>query len=309
DFVSVGGLTGIVERVGARSTEIRTIDRVKILVPNSKLLETELVNWTHGDPVSRLHVPIGVAYGSDVATVRAALLEVARSHPDVLADPRPDVQLRRFGDSALEFELLVWTRDPSRQSALVSDLNYRIVTAFRRCRIRIPFPQHDVHVSSPGLERLAAAWLRREGADGLTIDACSAGAVAEGGDADGSDGGGAHGESVGPRAWTDGELDLLVARMRGPGGVAIVDRRHLLRTYRRCFVGSEAVDWLVAHENLGRDEAARVGQLLVDRGVVHHVLDEHPFRDGRFFYRFRADDADDAVERRANGAAATSASH
>src|SRR5262249_40657411 len=65
DFVHVGAFTGTVTRIGARSTEIRTVDRVSILVPNSRLLESEVVNWTHGDAASRLHVPVGVGYGSD----------------------------------------------------------------------------------------------------------------------------------------------------------------------------------------------------------------------------------------------------
>ena len=82
DFVKVGDWTGTVERIGPRCTEVRTRDRVSILVPNSRFLETEVVNWSHGDPLTRIQIPIGVAYGSDVARVRAALLEVARSHPD-----------------------------------------------------------------------------------------------------------------------------------------------------------------------------------------------------------------------------------
>ena len=81
------------ERIGGRSTVIRTLDRVSIIVPNAKLLETELVNWSHGDPLVRLHVPVGVAYGSDIETVRAALLDAAQAHPGVLADPRPEVRL------------------------------------------------------------------------------------------------------------------------------------------------------------------------------------------------------------------------
>jgi hypothetical protein len=81
--------------------------------------------------------------------------------------------------------------------------------------------------------------------------------------------------------------------MRRPGGVAILDRRHLLRLYPKCFVGSEVVDWLVRSEGLTRDEAAQVGKLLMDRGDVHHVLDEHPFLDGRLFYRFRVDEMRD----------------
>jgi len=86
------------------------------------------------------------------------------------------------------------------------------------------------------------------------------------------------------------DLDALAARLRGANGVAIEDRRHLATVYRRCFVGKEAVDWLVRSEELTRDEAVAVGQRLIENGTIHHVLDEHPFRDGRYFYRFRADE-------------------
>jgi hypothetical protein len=75
--------------------------------------------------------------------------------------------------------------------------------------------------------------------------------------------------------------------MQAPGGVPIQDRRHRLAVYPRCFVGSEAVDWLAGTAELTRGEAAALGQRLVDRGFVRHVLDEHGFRDGNFFYAFR----------------------
>ena len=73
-------------------------------------------------------------------------------------------------------------------------------------------------------------------------------------------------------------------------GVAIEDRRYLLNLYPRCFIGRDAVAWLRKNEGLGRREAIHVGRLMVERGHFHHVLDEHPFDDGVFFYRFYADE-------------------
>ncbi|MCX5737069.1 MAG: DEP domain-containing protein, partial [Proteobacteria bacterium] len=90
--------------------------------------------------------------------------------------------------------------------------------------------------------------------------------------------------------WRALDLEALVARMRGPDGVAIADRRHLLTNYTRCFVGADAVEWLMRAQDLSRAEAVRLGQTLIERGILHHVLDEHPFRDGAFFYRFYADE-------------------
>src|SRR6185369_5160451 len=92
DFVQIGELMGTVERIGARSTEVWTLDRVSIIVPNAHLLEKEVVNWSHGDPVSRIHVPVSIEYGADLRRARAAMLEAARTHRDVLRDPRPAVE-------------------------------------------------------------------------------------------------------------------------------------------------------------------------------------------------------------------------
>jgi len=263
DFVEVGKFSGTVERIGARSAVIRTTDRVSILVPNSRFLETEVINWSHGDPVSRLRIPAPAAYGSPIAKVRAALLGVARRHPDVLDDPSPAVQLTSFGESALHFDLLVWTRDPREQSHLKSDLNFGIESAFRREGIEMPLPQRVVHTAQ--------------------VTEPAAGAPAASGD-DGAD------RDLAGRPWTDEELQDLAARMRGEGGLAIEDRRHLWNVYPRCFTGREAIDWLVRAEGTSRREALRLGRLLAERGLLHHVLDEHPFDDANFFYRFYRDE-------------------
>jgi small-conductance mechanosensitive channel len=293
DYVKVGDLVGTVTRIGARCTEIRTVDRVSILVPNSTLLEHAVVNWSHGDPISRLHVPVGLAYDSDVRLVRTVLLEAARSHPEVLPQPRSEVQLRGFGDSTLDFDLLVWTRDPRGQSKLISDLYYRIERALRRHGIEIPFPQRDVELRAPAIERAVAAWSRREfpEAELAAADATRNGHAGMRETADEDD--------DGPEAWDDHRLAVLVDRMRGAGGVPIADRRHFLRVHPRCFVGRESVDWLTAHEQLTRDEAVAVAQRLMERGIIRHVLDEHDFRDELLFYRFRADEPASAQPNRA----------
>ncbi|MBF2047143.1 MAG: mechanosensitive ion channel [Elainella sp. C42_A2020_010] len=148
DFVEVGEFKGVVERIGARRTELRTLDHVSILIPNSRFLEKEVINWSHSNPLSRLHIPVSVAYSTDPQAVQTTLTEVAQNHPDVLAMPLPQVWFTGFGDSALQFELLVWTRDPSRQYILRSELNYRIYAALKQAQIEIPFPQHDLHLRS-----------------------------------------------------------------------------------------------------------------------------------------------------------------
>lgn len=285
DFVKVGEWTGTVERVGPRHTEIRTLDNISILVPNSRFLETEVVNWTHGDPTTRLHVPVGVAYGSDIGHVRSALLEAARSHPDVLDDPRPRVEFRSFGDSALQFELQVWTRDPRIQFRLTSDLNYRVEANLRHYGLQIPFPQRDLHLRSPQLEQMLNAWSRRHFTEAELSAPTREETMAERSDAAPSAQQWFE-DDLGPRNWTDEQINTLTTRMRSPDGVAVIDRRHLLTVYRNCFIGREAVDWMTRALRLTRNEAVDLGQLLMDRGLIRHVLDEHGFMDGNFFYRF-----------------------
>ncbi len=289
DFVEVGGYAGTVQRVGGRSTSIRTLDRVSILVPNSRFLETEVINWSHGDPLSRLRIPISVAYGSPPARVRAALLGVARQHREVLADPRPEVQLTSFGESGVNYELLVWTGHPQRQNQLRSDLNFGIQAALAREGVEIPFPQHDLHLRSSHLDRIAELWGRER------LASAAEEPLVAGRDQQAKP---EHLEApVLRRSWSGEELEALAQRMRSPeDGVRIADRRHLLQTYARCFVGREAVEWLREHEAISREEAVEVGNLMLERGLLHHVLDEHPFEDSGLFYRFRADERHEGDE-------------
>ncbi len=287
DFVHVGEFEGTVLRVGARSTEIRTIDQVSILVPNSRFLEREVVNWSHGDPLSRVHVRIGVEYGSDVRRVRHALLAAARDHRAVQREPRPKVEFRGFGESSLEFELLVWTRDPRHQEALVSDLNFRIEASLRRSGLRVPFPQHELHVSWPTLERAVHGWAREHLPGGLPEEAEESplsDALAHEDDL----------AERGPEEWSEAEVEAWAEKLHGPGGVELAERRWLLTRYPSCFVGSEAVDWLARNAGLSRQEAVAAGERMLRRGLVRHVLDEHGFHDGRFYYRFAAAPAEGA---------------
>ncbi|MBE9127015.1 MULTISPECIES: mechanosensitive ion channel family protein [unclassified Coleofasciculus] len=151
DFVEVGDLMGTVERISVRSTEMRTLDDISIIVPNSRFLESEVINWSHHSPVSRLKVPVGVAYGSNLTTVRAALIDAAKEHPDILTQPTPRVFFKGFGDSSLDFELLVWISEPRKQFQIKSDLYFRLEVILRHRGVEIPFPQRDLHVRSGSL--------------------------------------------------------------------------------------------------------------------------------------------------------------
>src|SRR5919202_1297001 len=151
DFVNLGDLMGTVERISVRSTEIRTLDEVSIIVPNSRFLEKEVVNWTHHSPVSRLKVQVSVAYGSDLSIVRGGLIDAAKEHPDVLAEPIPQVFFKGFGDNAMNFDLLIWIAEPRKQFRIMSDLYFRIDAILRQRGIEIPFPQRELHVRTGSL--------------------------------------------------------------------------------------------------------------------------------------------------------------
>src|SRR3989440_5026618 len=149
DRVEVAGITGQVQQIRARSTVIRTNDNITMIVPNTKFIDSPVTNWTYGDPRVRFRIPVGVAYGSDIAKVREALLAVGRENPNTLKEPAPSVFLQKFGDNSIDFELVVWSSEMSaRPSRYRSDLNFAIEQKFREAGIEIAFPQRDLHITS-----------------------------------------------------------------------------------------------------------------------------------------------------------------
>ncbi|GAA3631423.1 mechanosensitive ion channel [Microbacterium awajiense] len=154
DFVELeSGVTGRVRDIKMRATTIATNDNLDILVPNSEFVDGRVVNWTHRDVVRRLHVPFGVAYGTDKNIVKEAALSAASEVPFTLAldgPRRPQVWLTEFGDSSLNFELVIWlTADATKKpGAVTAAYNWALHTALQTHGIEIPFPQRDVHVNS-----------------------------------------------------------------------------------------------------------------------------------------------------------------
>jgi small-conductance mechanosensitive channel len=159
DRVRVRDNIGQVVSIRLRSTTIVTNDNIAVIVPNSEFITQEVVNWSYGNPQLRLHLPVGLAYGSDPDAATEALLAAARSHPDVLATPEPAVWLNEFGDNALGFELLAWIADPVQAQAIRSDLNFAILRECTARSLELVFPQRDLHLRS-------AVPLRVEIADG-----------------------------------------------------------------------------------------------------------------------------------------------
>ncbi len=173
DFVEVSDLMGTVEHISVRSTEIATLDRVSVILPNSRFLEGEVVNWSHGNPISRLHIPAGVAYGANLELVREALLNAAKQHSDVLSIPPPNVFFLGFGNSSLDFDLLVWISEPRKQFQIKSDLYFLIYQQFQDKGIEIPFPQRDLHLRTGNfpleltqqLNQSLTQWFKKDASD------------------------------------------------------------------------------------------------------------------------------------------------
>jgi small-conductance mechanosensitive channel len=148
--IEVGDAVGTVVQIGARSTSVLTNDNIRIIIPNSELITGRVVNWSHGDGQIRLRVPVGVSYLSDVQLVQKLLLEVAAANESVLEDPAPTVIFVEFGESALNFELRVWTQELlDRPGRLTSQLNFSIWEKFRQHDIKIPYPQRDLYLKEP----------------------------------------------------------------------------------------------------------------------------------------------------------------
>src|SRR5256885_2024429 len=153
DRVEVAGIVGQVQHIRARSTVIVTNDNITMIVPNSKFIDSPVTNWTYGDPRVRFRIPIGVAYGSDIEKVRATLVAAGKDNPHTLSDPEPSVFLEKFGDNAIEFELVVWSSEMSyRPRRYRSDLNFAIEQKLREAGIEIPNPQRDLHIRSGVLQ-------------------------------------------------------------------------------------------------------------------------------------------------------------
>lgn len=147
DRIVVGSVEGDVVHIGGRSTTVVTNDNITIIVPNSKFITEDVVNWSHNDRRVRFRIPVSVAYGSDVHLVERLLLDVAAKNPDVLEKPPPGVRLMEFGDNGLNFELRAWsTTLIHRRGLLTSNLNYAIYKAFTDNGVEIPFPQRDVRI-------------------------------------------------------------------------------------------------------------------------------------------------------------------
>jgi len=140
------GTVGDVFDIGLRSTRIKTFDNTLIIVPNQQIINEKVTNLSYPDPQIRVVVDVGVAYGSDVGQVKSLLLEVCKSHPEVLDTPEPSAYFMNFGDSALEFKVMCRVEKWEQQFTVAEQLRTEINRLFTEHDIEIPFPQRVIHM-------------------------------------------------------------------------------------------------------------------------------------------------------------------
>ncbi|UAW97850.1 mechanosensitive channel MscK [Halopseudomonas nanhaiensis] len=158
DVVTIGNLSGTVNKIRIRATTITDFDRKEIIVPNKTFVTNQLINWSLNDTITRVTVMVGVAYGSDLPKVRELLMDIARNNPRVLRDPEPMVLFLSFGDSTLNHELRIHVKELMDRNQSIDEINREIDRQFREHRIEIAYRQMDINLrTSEGLERLVSS--------------------------------------------------------------------------------------------------------------------------------------------------------
>jgi len=148
DAVTVGDVSGIVTRIRMRATTITDWDNKELLIPNKAFVTDPLINWTLSDEITRIVIPVGIAYGSDTEKAHRIMMDVATSHPDVMTDPKPTVLFLGFGDSSLDFKIRAFVQEQYKRMSCIHDLHMALDKALREADIEIPFPQRDLHLRS-----------------------------------------------------------------------------------------------------------------------------------------------------------------
>jgi potassium efflux system protein len=146
DFVTVGDTNGFVTRIRIRATTIRNRDAQELLVPNKEFITGRLLNWSLTDQLSRLQIPVGIAYGSDVQKAMRLMEEAARQNKKVLLEPSPTVIFQSFDDNSLMIILRCFVNSVDHREEAISALNQAINRKFNEAGIVIAFPQRDLHI-------------------------------------------------------------------------------------------------------------------------------------------------------------------
>jgi small-conductance mechanosensitive channel len=165
DAVQLSDVWGSIRSIGIRASVIRRFDGADVIVPNQALITGEVTNWTYADRRRRMEIDVGVEYGTPARRVIDLLVEVAKAHPKVIADPEPRAYFTDFGDSSLDFKLRVWVEDFNDGYSTRSDIAVAVQEALDEAGIGVPFPQRDLHLVS--VSQTAAAGLRSDASQSL----------------------------------------------------------------------------------------------------------------------------------------------
>ncbi len=148
DLIEVDGLLGLVEAIGLRATIIRTFNNIEVIVPNSELVYNKVTNYTHSDNLIRIDIPIGISYSSDPNRVKEVLIKALSHLENRVEEPPIDVFFTNFGESSLDFTVLIWTDQPLKKKRIESEARFAIWKALKENDIEIPFPQRDIHIKN-----------------------------------------------------------------------------------------------------------------------------------------------------------------
>jgi len=151
DYVTIGEQSGTVGQIKIRATTLNDLDNREILIPNEALISERVINWTLSNSITRLIVPVGIAYGSDTDKARDVMLEAVKGHPKVLSQPAPQVLFIGFGDSSLDFEVRVFLTNFEDRVPMRHVVHTETYKALAAAGISIPFPQRDLNIVSQGL--------------------------------------------------------------------------------------------------------------------------------------------------------------
>ncbi|MEB3343007.1 mechanosensitive ion channel domain-containing protein [Okeania sp.] len=270
ELVQVGEFQGLVQRIGTRTTDISNIERYIITIPNSRFIEGEVLNWNRSG-ITRVKAYVTIPYETDIDFVYRVLLAAAQvEHPDILRHPPPKVKFREYIEDGLQFRVVAFIRDPLKQPKVRTHLYNQIEIHLRKYGIDVARPQKDLTLKE--LDPEIYGWLRSQTSDEFRVISQETQFLEP------------------PVIKEEYDWEAISNAMRGENGVSIKDRRFKFKLFKNVFLGSEAVEWLMVNERATREEAIMMGELMLQQEIIHHIFDEHRFKDEPLFYRFYNDE-------------------